>query len=395
MVKIKLSFDNKKPLVLPLKCHGIPISFRYDLFIHRKSVTEGIFFINNLIIKNFNLKEDDFKNINKFELIYDSLTFNIIFNKVEIFKYVEDEIVLIQLEIENIFKLYHEFLLFMKMITESRSPLILDCRYNTPPYCNLKCPYCSNGILNKKHRLDLNYESARYFIQTILDSVNNFYENEPKRHRFMGGETYMHWDKYLEVNKFSHTFKNNNVTGYLGITNGITNMDKLLKWIKEANKHKEYKIFELHFSNETLRLENNTKLINKELLDTWKNNVITFGKEFKNYDNINLCVEIFNKSIEETLEVIEFAKENNFKMYGVSHDQTIPNYNYVTSNGKEFNNRIFSKVDGIKRRDRKLVHGLTSRFSIIDIDTVSFEMKIIHDMKDNTHTSYNSLYHIF
>lgn len=397
MVYIKFTYFNKKYLMLRLQSYGMPISFKYDLFRGRVSLSEGNIILSNLVIHDMNITGEDFTDITKIELFdtKSNLFHELNFTSYEISKYIENEAITVILSVNNIFLSYNEFTLYMKMITISRSPLILDCRFNTPTYCNLKCPYCSNNNNIKAFRMDFNYESARYYIQTILDIVDNFYYNEPKRFRFCGGETYMFWDKYLEIEKFSRTFKINNIIGYLGITNGIANMDKLLEWIKYSNKEERYKKFELHFSNETLRLENNTKLNTKELLDKWKENVIMFGKEFKDYDNINLCVEIFHKSLQEDLELINFAKNNNFKTYGVSHDQTILNYDYLKSSAELFNKEIFNKVEGIKRRDRNLVNGLTTRFSIYDEDEISFEMKITYDIIDNPNISYNIMYYLF
>lgn len=385
-MKIEFIFEDHT-LIIPLKTNGIPIKFGYDLYSNRLDSSEGFLEFKNLVITNRNLKKEDFENMIKCRLNYKDLKFNIEFYDY-IIKDINSEVMSIEFNIRFIFRLYHEYLFYLKMITNSEPPLIMDLRFNTPPYCNLKCPYCSNHINEIPFRYNLNYESARYFIQTIINSVDNFYFPEPKRFRFCGGEPYMIWDKYLEVEEFAKTFKVNNVTGYLGITNGIANMDKLLEWIKEASQTERYKVFELHFSNETMDVENNTKLNTPELLNKWKENVIKFGEEFKNKDNINLCIEIFHKSLDEDIELINFASDNNFKIYGVSHDQTSNDSKYIKETGDLFNKEIYPKFKSIKRRDRNLIHGLTSRFMILDKDDVLFEMKIINKLNREYNTFY-------
>lgn len=301
-----------------------PINFNFDVFKDREYQKQGTLFLQELYLnKDLTLEE-----ITSVSLIGNDLTNNNLLKyefkdhlSVNLFKSKRNLYTLV-FSFKDVFKEYDNFTKFLYSVFNP--PLqTYDC-FTTSYLCNLKCPYCIEGIEHKNFKNRMNYDITKHFIQDVM-RIN--FKNIHKRRntiRLMGGET------FLNLDTFDYTFKKQvefitelkePIEELWIYTNYTTNnIKEVLNYLNtEVLKHVNHIM--LVITSDSLDYKKSYRITSKELMNKFIDNIKLSAELLKNNKKITLASNIMYIDYETTLNIAKTLYDMGVTYIQLAYDE--------------------------------------------------------------------------
>lgn len=192
--------------------------------------------------------------------------------------------------------------------------------YNLPLTCNLKCEYCAQDT-NKRiltsfdHNLDTIHIDKEYDIASrTLTNYQNLCCD-----RYMGGETFLDWNKFMRTVDFysgRHYCNNPGMEIYTNVS-VPGSIDKLVNFI-ETNGY--YKHYEIWFTIDTLNVSKSQRFTTSKYIETVLDN-IERAKVLIDKSNVLTTFNVMYIDHNTTLDMVKWIKSQGFKHFKFAVDE--------------------------------------------------------------------------
>lgn len=258
----------------------------------------------------------------------------------------------------------------------------LKC-FNIYPGCNLKCPYCSQGVDSHFH-YDDDFLINKQFISKNIEMTNNAFENQNVRwymDRVMGDETLLNWDMFINrVNDMINCglyHKNGSFELYTNATIP-ENVKKLLKWIK-SDGFNYYSRFEILVTVDTLDFRTSLRYNTEELFNKFMES-LNILKSYTSYPHIDIFFNVMYSDDHTFIDVVKRLSEMGFKYYKPGFNEKDDSYDYVdnyTLNAANLYKECSKYMELVKTRNKT---DLVYAFQIHEFDKLVYEHKYTFDV---------------